>query len=178
MQDKYSVLCVCVTPQLMFSLRWGLWPSESGMARVWGGGGAETTAILLITLEFMALGAWKWQSGGGGGGEYYGCVSDERAESNYKWGTIPHFCFKMLSCGESSSSGDVLRGSRPPGESSSRGVVLRGESSCRGVVRWESSPGELSSGGVVLEPNITISMTECHHFYNILTLQSMGKWVW
>ena len=42
--------------------------------------------------------------------------------------------------GESSSGGDVLRGSRPPGESSS------GESSCGGVVRWESSRGSCPPG--------------------------------
>ena len=31
----------------------------------------------------------------GGGENIMAVLSDERAESNYKWGTIPHFCFKL-----------------------------------------------------------------------------------
>ena len=47
--------------------------------------------------------------------------------------------------GESSSGGDVLRGSHPPGEVVLQGsrpageTSVRWESSCGGVVRWESS---------------------------------------
>ena len=66
--------------------------------------------------------------------------------------------------GESSSGGDVLRGSCPAGETSSGGVVLRGrrlpgELSCGGVVlRGRRPPGETSSGGVVLRGSCQVGV--------------------
>ena len=70
-------------------MTFGVWHErDSGKA------GAETTAVVLITLGIMTLGVRHERDSGivEGGGRF---SQTRELKSNLKWGTISHSCFKV-----------------------------------------------------------------------------------
>ena len=57
-------LCCCVAPRLLWSLRLGLWPLESGTSKIVAKRGGSTTAVVIITLGLMTFGVWHEQISG------------------------------------------------------------------------------------------------------------------